>query len=164
MCSWQSPTHGWCLRPKVLSLREVTATAARMTLAALVCMFMEAIKHCLPTNTALLMTSTAMTLTPGHGKSRHAHTHIHMLPSSFMMYSRLCIWHCALHVFLSYLTHFAMLVFQVHFEREQLSTVPALSCAPQRHPAHLRWQHAQRHITQQRGQVFLCWLPCLWHR
>lgn len=75
MCSWQSPTHGWCLRPKVLFLREVTATAARMTLAALVCTFTEAIKHCPPTNTASSMTSTATTLTPGHGKSRHAHTH-----------------------------------------------------------------------------------------
>lgn len=32
-------------------------------------------------------------------------------------------------------------MFQVHPERERLSTVPALGCAPQRHPALLRWQH-----------------------
>ena len=47
-------------------------------------------------------------------------------------------------VILALVTH----MFQVYSERERLSSVPALGCAPQRHAARLWWQHAQRHVTQ----------------
>lgn len=49
-----------------------------------------------------------------------------------------------------------MHMLQVHSERKRLSTVLALSCAPQRHSARFWRQHAQRHIPEQRGQMLLC--------
>lgn len=89
----QGPTLGWCLRPKVPSLREVTATAARTTLPAVVCMFTEGIRRCRPTNTASSMTSTAMTLTPGHGKSTHTREQVRRMTLCVAMFTcHICSW------------------------------------------------------------------------
>lgn len=87
----QGPTHGWCLRPKAPFLREDTATAARMTPPVEVCTFMVATRRCLPTNTALLMTSTAMKLTPGHGKSTNIHMHLTYAAFSYSVCIHVCM-------------------------------------------------------------------------
>lgn len=140
MCSCQDPTHGWCPRPKVRFPRAVTATAARTTAPAAACLFTAATRLCPPTNTASSTTSTATMSTPARGKLTHN------LPSRFIMLLLLdCPGHtCRVHMF------------QVHPERERISTLLALGCTPQRHSALLRRQHTQRHVTQQWGQVFLC--------
>lgn len=123
-CPRQSPTRGLCPKPKGRSLREATATPARTMPAAAACMFMAAIKPCLPTSTASSMTSTATTSTVGHGSSSHTHTYTHRWDP---------VWSCEWHVLL--------LIFQVYFERERFSTVFALCCASQWHSAHLWWEH-----------------------
>ena len=158
--SCQDPTRGWYLRPKGRFHKEVTVTAARLTAPVAACTSTEATRPCLSTNTALLTTSTATMLTLGHGKSTHR---LFCCLSSCC--TPVCVYTTACRVLVgSPLTLLSHVLFQVHPERERFSTIPALGCAPQRHTALLRWQHTQRHVPQQRGQVFLGWLPFLRHR
>lgn len=140
----QDLIRGLCLRPKVPFHREVTATAARTTAPAAACTSTAATRRCLPTNSASSMTFTATMSAPGPGQSSRT---AHMLLCLFIV-------SCSR-------VDMSSTRVQVHPERERLPPVLALSCASQRHPAHLWGQHAQRHVAQQRSQVFLCRLPGL---
>lgn len=156
----QGPTPGRCLRPKAPSPREVMATAARTTARAAAFMSTEVTRRCLPTNMASLMTFTAMKSARGHGKSTHA---VHMLHCLFIRSPSRCIGRSMRQAPLV-IHDLVMHVIQVHPPGERLSSLLALRCASQRHPAHLRRQHTQRHVAQQRGEVLLRRLPRLRYR
>lgn len=147
---YQSPTSGWFQRPKALFLKGATVTAALMTPPVAACTFTVATKLFLPTSTAWWTTFTATTWTPAPGKKQRTLgpglKNLNKPSQCASTYvCRLC-WR-----------------WQVHLKGKQLPTVPPLSRPAQRHPARLRWQHAQWHFPQQRRQVFLCWLHGLRH-
>lgn len=154
-CCCQSPTRGWFRRPKAPFLRGATVTAAPLTPPAAACTSTAATRLFLPTSTAWWTTFTATTSTRAPGKKQLTFRRLFRLKKTNRKVTSQC---ASTHV------HRPRWRWQVHPEGEQLPAVPPLSCPAQRHPAGLRRQHAQRHVPQQRRQVFLRWLHGLRHR